>query len=254
MVQIFNTIFYEPIFNLLVLIYNWVPYHDIGLAIIILTIILKLILLPLNIQSLRSQKAMQDIQPKINEIRKTLKDRKEEMTKAIMELYRKEKVNPFSSCLPLLIQLPFLIALYRVLLKALKSDGFEALYSFVAAPVQLNHIAFGFLNLAEPHNIPLALLAGVAQFFQGKMMITSSPAREAKKDPGSKDEAMLGTMNKQMLYFMPAITVFIGYSLPAGLILYWFIMNLLTILQQWIFLGKKKKEKNNQQPIITNQQ
>ncbi|MEA3272568.1 MAG: YidC/Oxa1 family membrane protein insertase [Patescibacteria group bacterium] len=250
MIQLFNTIFYEPIFNTLVWLYNVVPGYDIGVAIIILTIILKILLFPLNLQSLRSQKAMQDIQPKINEIKKRLKDKKDEMSKAIMQLYRSEKVNPFSSCLPLLIQLPFLIALYRVLLKALNSEGFEVLYPFIVNPGQINPIAFGFVNLAEPHNIPLALLAGVAQFFQGKMMITSSPHKEAKKDPGSKDEAMLGSMNKQMLYFMPAITVFIGYSLPGGLILYWFVMNLLTIVQQWFFL--KKKHNTNTTQINTN--
>lgn len=239
MVQLFNTIFYEPIFNLLIFIYNIIPNHDIGIAIIILTILLKLLLLPLNIKSLRSQKALQDLQPKINEIKTTLKDKKEEMTKAMMELYRKEKVNPFSSCLPLLIQLPFLIALYRVLLTGLNSEGFGALYSFVSSPGHINPVAFGFVNLSEPHNIALSLLAGAAQFIQGKMMITTPPPKETKKDPGSKDEAMLGSMNKQMLYFMPAITVFIGYSLPGGLVLYWFIMNLLTIVQQWFFLGKK---------------
>jgi len=242
MIQLFYTIFYEPIFNLLIFLYNVIPGHDIGVAIIILTIILKVILFPLNLQSLRSQKAMQEIQPKISEIKSRLKDKKEEMTKAIMELYRKEKVNPFSSCLPLLIQLPFLIALYRVLLKGLNSEGFEVLYPFVTNPGAINPIAFGFVNLAEPHNVILALMSGVAQFIQGKMMITTPPSKEARKDPGSKDEAMLGSMNKQMLYFMPALTVFIGYSLPAGLVLYWFIMNLLTILQQWLFLGKKKED------------
>lgn len=252
MIGLFNTIFYQPIFNLLVLLYDTIPGNDIGVAIIVLTAIIKLILLPLNVQALRSQKAMQDIQPKINELKEKYKDNKEEMTKAMMALYRNEKVNPFSSCLPLLIQLPFLLALYRVLLSGLNSKGFEILYPFVANPGQIDPIAFGFVNLANNHNIPLALAAGIAQYFQGKMMITTQPPKKVQKDPGSKDEAMLGAMNKQMLYFMPVLTIFISYSLPGGLALYWLTMTLLTILQQWYFLGKKGGKKTEIEVIQKN--
>lgn len=240
MIQLFNTIFYDPIYNLLILFYNFIPGHDIGVAIIVLTVFIKLILFPLNLKSLKSQKSLQDLQPKLDELKTKFKDNKEEMTKAMMELYRNEKVNPFSSCLPVLIQLPFLIALYRVLLSGLSSSGFEALYPFVTNPGQINSVAFGFLNLSESQNIILCLLAGASQFLQGKMMITKQPPKTASKDPGSKDEAMLGMMNKQILYFMPAVTVFIGYSLPCGLVLYWLVMNLLTIFQQWYFFKPKK--------------
>ncbi len=240
MANLFHIIFYQPIFNLLVWLYDVIPGYDIGIAIIALTVILKFLLFPLTIKSLRSQKALQEIQPKINEIKEKYKNQKEEMSKAIMELYRKEKVNPFSSCLPILIQLPFLIALYQVLAAGLKSSGFEALYPFVANPGHIDTIFLEFMDLAESKNVILCLLAGITQFFQGKMMTTSSPARVAQKDPGSKDEAMLGSMNKQMLYMMPILTVFIGYSLPGGLVLYWLVMNALTIVQQWIFLRPKK--------------
>src|SRR3989338_8207042 len=119
MSQIFNLIFYQPILNLLVFLYNIVPGHDIGLAIIIMTVIIKLILLPLSKQSIRSQKAMQDLQPKIEEIKKKYANNKEEQGRAMMQLYKQEKVNPFSSCLPLLIQLPFLFAVFFFFLKRL---------------------------------------------------------------------------------------------------------------------------------------
>lgn len=240
MTNLFHIIFYQPIFNLLVWLYDTIPGYDIGIAIIILTIILKLLLFPLTLKSLKSQKALQDIQPKINEIKEKYKNNKEEIAKATMELYRKDKVNPFSSCLPILIQLPFLIALYQVLAAGLKSSGFDALYPFIANPGNIDTVFLGFIDLAESKNVVLCLLAGVTQFFQGKMMLTAPPARVAQKDEGSKDEAMLSSMNKQMLYMMPILTIFIGYSLPGGLVLYWIVMNILTIVQQWAFLKPKK--------------
>ncbi len=240
MANLFHIIFYQPIFNLLVWFYNVIPGHDIGIAIIILTIVLKFLLFPLTLKSMKSQKSLQDLQPKINEIKEKYKNNKEELAKATMELYRRDRVNPFSSCLPILIQLPFLIALYQVLAAGLKSSGFEALYPFVANPEHINTVSFGFLDLAASKNVILCLLAGISQFFQGKMMSTASPSRVAGKDEGSKDEAMLSSMNKQMLYMMPILTVFIGYSLPGGLVLYWIVMNLLTIAQQWVFLRPKK--------------
>ncbi|MEK7211160.1 MAG: YidC/Oxa1 family membrane protein insertase [Patescibacteria group bacterium] len=238
MIQLFNTIFYQPIFNLLIWLYNVIPGSDIGVAIIILTIILKILLYPLSKKSLESQKAMQGIQPKLKEVQEKYKDNKQAQTKAVMELYSREKVSPFSSCLPLLIQLPFLIALYQVLMDGLKSQKMELLYPFVKNPGTINAISFGFLDLSKP-NIALAVLSGLAQFWQAKMFSTMTPPKSA--GAGGKDESMMATMNKQMVYFMPAMTVVIGVSLPGGLTLYWLVMTLLTVLQQWWFFRNDKK-------------
>lgn len=236
MSNIFNVILYQPIFNLLVFFYNTIPGHDVGVAIIVLTIVIRLILWPFAQKSLKSQKAMQTIQPKIEELKKKYKDNKEKMTQEMMRLYKEEKVNPFSSCLPLLIQFPFLIAVFQVFRNGLSSDAsLNLLYPFVANPGHINAIAFGFLDLAKS-NIYLAILAGLAQFWQAKMMVTKKPAVNT---PGSKDESMMAAMNKQMVYFMPLITVFISMSLPGGLALYWFITTLLMAVQQ-IFIFKKK--------------
>jgi YidC/Oxa1 family membrane protein insertase len=234
MTQLFTTIFYQPILNLLVFIYNTVPGHDLGITIIILTIVIKLILLPLSKQSIKSQKALQELQPKIDEIKKTYAKNKEEMSKAMMQLYKDSKVNPFSSCLPLIIQLPFLFAVFRVFRTGLSNGALNLVYSFINRPEMINSIAFGFLDLNKP-NIFLAILAGAAQFWQTKMMMTKKPEVAIE---GSKDENMMAIMNKQMLYFMPIMTVFIGISLPGGLSLYWFITTLLTILQQ-MYIFKK---------------
>ena len=236
MSQIFNLVFYQPILNLLVFLYNIVPGHDIGLAIIIMTIVIKLILLPLSKQSIKSQKALQELQPKIDEIKKKYADKKEEQGRAMMELYKQEKVNPFSSCLPLLIQLPFLWAVFMVFRAGLSGQSLNLVYSFVYQPEFINTVSLGFINLAKP-NAVLAVLAGLAQFWQAKMMSTKRP--EIKSE-GAKDENMMAIMNKQMLYMMPALTVFIGLSFPGGLALYWLVTTLLTALQQ-LYLFKQKE-------------
>ena len=236
MSQIFNLIFYQPILNLLVFLYNIVPGHDIGLAIIIMTVIIKLILLPLSKQSIKSQKSLQELQPKIDEIKKKYANNKEEQGRAMMQLYKEEKVNPFSSCLPLLIQLPFLWAVFMVFRAGLSGKSLDLVYSFIHRPEIINTMSLGFIDLAKP-NVILAVLAGLAQFWQAKMMTTKRPEVRGN---GAKDEDMMAIMNKQMVYIMPALTVFIGLSFPGGLALYWLITTLLTALQQ-LYLFKKKE-------------
>jgi len=239
MMQFFNEIFYKPIFNLLIFLYTTIPGHDLGLAIILLTVVIKLVLWPFSNGALRSQKALTDIQPKLEALKKEYvgKEKQEELAKAMMALYSKEKVSPFSSCLPVLVQLPVFIALYHALSQGLKSSGFDQLYPFVTNPGAITPTLFGFVNLANP-NIPLALLAGVSQYFQAKMMITR---QQPRKTPGAGDEDMLATMNKQMLYMMPVLTVILGWTLPGGLALYWLLTNLLTILQQYLYFKHADK-------------
>ncbi|PIT87101.1 MAG: hypothetical protein COU31_04995 [Candidatus Magasanikbacteria bacterium CG10_big_fil_rev_8_21_14_0_10_40_10] len=236
MYQLFYVVLYQPIFNFLVWLYNIIPGQDVGVVIIIITVLIRLALYPMTSKSIKAQRSLQDLQPKMNEIKAKYKDDKQKQTQAIMELYKNNKVNPFGSCLPLLIQLPILIALYKVLQDGLKSTDLSAnLYSFVSNPGHLNPLSFGFINLATP-NIVLAVMAGAAQFWQAKTMIRRQAPKEA--GVGAKDENMMAMMNKQMLYFMPAFTVFIGLSLPAGLTLYWFFSTLLMAIQQ-IFVAKK---------------
>ena len=203
------------------------------MAIILLTLLIKFALYPLAQQSIKSQKALQDLQPKIDEIKLKYKDDKEGLSKAMMSVYKDNKVNPFSSCLPLLVQLPFLIAIFQVLSKGLNDSG--SLYSFIKAPENINYIFLGIADLSKP-NIILAVLSGAAQFWQSKMMITKKP--EIKSE-GSKDEEFASIMNKQMLYMMPVITVLIGMKLPGGLALYWLASTLFTVFQQRLVFRKK---------------
>ncbi len=247
MVHFFTTIFYQPILNLVVFIYNLLPNHDIGWTIIILTIIVKIILYPLSKKSIEGQKALQELQPKLEEIKKKYADNKEAMSRAMMDLYKQEKVNPLSSCLPLLLQLPFFWAIFRVFRDELTGKALILIYPFIHNPGVINPVAFGFINFSKS-NIVFAILAGVSQFFQAKMM----PMRPAPiKSEGALDENMMSVMNKQMLYFMPALTIFICLTLPSGLAFYWLISTLLTIAQQWvIFHHTKPKEGGDNKKII----
>ena len=155
----------------------------------------------------------------------------------MMQLYKQEKVNPFSSCLPLLIQLPFLWAVFIVFRDGLSNQALNDIYSFIYNPGTINAISLGFINLAKP-NLVLAVLAGAAQFWQAKMMVTKRPE---VKTPGAKDEDMMTIMNKQMLYMMPILTVVIGMTFPGGLALYWLVTTVLTALQQMYLFKQKEK-------------
>ncbi len=237
MTALFHTIFFQPIFNILIWLYGILPYKDIGISIILLTLIVKVITYPLALLQIKQQREMQELQPKIEEIRKRLKDDQDAQAKELMELYKKEKVNPAAGCWPLLVQIPIFIALYQALNVGLKAGGYGDLYAFVPTPTSIQTIFIGLFDLTKP-NYVLAVLAGLVQFFQTKHIlkppaatITQPPADVATAD-GAKDESMAAMMNKQMMYVMPLMTVFIGISLPGGLTLYWLVMSALTLAQQ----------------------
>jgi YidC/Oxa1 family membrane protein insertase len=236
-VNIFNTFLYFPLFNLLVLLYDYVPGHDFGISIIFLTIIIRLVLYPLSVKAVRSQRALSALQPKLSEIQKLYKDDREKQAKETMDLYKKENINPFSGLFLTLIQLPILIALYRVFWDGLKPETLAHLYSFVINPGHINTLFLGFLNLSAP-NIVLAIIAGVIQFYQTKMIMPSS-----SKTPG-KSMDMAAMMQKQMVYFLPLLTVVILLRLPSALGLYWIATGIFSIVQQYLII------KNH--PIKTN--
>lgn len=232
--SLFTTLFYQPILNLLVFLHETISFSDMGIAILIFTAVIKLILWPLNKKSIEAQKSLQDLQPKLDELKIKYKDDKVGLSQATMALYKDHKVNPFSSCLPLLIQFPFLIAIFNIFRDGV-NNKLDLVYPFINHPETLNMMSLGLLDLSKP-NIYLAILAGAAQFWQSRMMLAKKPT---VKTDGSKDENMAAIMSKQMMYFMPAITIFIGISLPGGLTLYWFLMTLFTALQQLLIFKKK---------------
>lgn len=238
-VNIFNITLYQPLFNILILLYQYLPGHDLGAAVIILTVLIRVILYPLGIQAIRSQKALSELQPKIQEIQKKYKHDKEKQARATMELYQKEKINPFSGCLPLFIQFPILIALFLVFKSGFQPEQMIHLYSFVPSPGIINPSFLGIANLAQScsveingqqslilGNVILAVFAGVSQFFQTKMI---APKTKQTKD---KTGGFSQIIQKQMLYFFPVFTVFICWNLPSAVALYWGITSIFTIIQQ----------------------
>lgn len=238
---LYQVIAYQPILNVLVFLYNHTA--DLGIAIVFLTIIIKLALWPLSRKAIKSQKELQEIQPELDELKQKYANDKAELGKATMELYKEYKINPFSSCLPMLIQLPFLFAVFRVLRVGLSEDLY-LVYSFLPKPENFQAITLGFMDLSKPSPY-LAVLAGVAQFVQAKMMMAKNKKKVVNKDEKTKEEGMAEIMNKQMLYIFPIVTVVFGFSLPGGLTLYWFMFTFFTIVQQYLVLKVKKNNKPN---------
>ena len=242
LIQFFNLVLYQPLLNGLILLYTYLPGRDFGIAVIVLTLIIRLILHPSSLKAIKSQKALSSLQPKIKEIQNKYKGNREELAKATMELYRREKISPFSGCLPLLLQLPILIALYRVFffLKDFAPEALKAvLYGFVPYPGLINLTFLGIINLSQS-NFFLALTAGVLQFFQSKMSIGK---QQSKKGDFSS------MMQSQMLYFFPVFTIFIVWKLGSIIGLYWIVSTLFSIGEQYIVKSKitnaKQKEREN---------
>lgn len=219
---------YRPLLNLLVWGYNSVPGHDVGIVIIALTIVVRLILAPTMHKQLKSQGAMAKLQPKLDEIKTRYKDDKEAQSRAVMELYREHKVNPLGSCLPLLIQLPILIALYQVFNTALNGN-LNGLYHIVSNPGTINPYFLGLMNLAKP-NIGLAVLAGVLQYWQSRLMQSQNKTKPT--------DATAKAIQWQTMYFLPLFSVFIAWRLPAGLPLYWVVTTLFAVAQQYYIMRK----------------
>jgi YidC/Oxa1 family membrane protein insertase len=244
MYQLYHTLLFQPLLNLLIWLYNFIG--DIGVAIILVTILIRLILLIPSQKALKAQKSLQELQPKLEEIRKKYKDDKKKQSEEMMKFYQEKKINPLGSCLPMLIQLPILFALYSVFMKGLKADSMQFLYSFIQQPEHINTMFFGFLDMLKP-NAVLAVLAGILQFFQSKMMMIKIPKKSPSASstmPGLGD--LGGMMSKQMTYLMPAMTVFIALSLPSGLALYWATTTGIAILQQWVIMKDHKNIKTKE--------
>ncbi|MDI6882919.1 MAG: YidC/Oxa1 family membrane protein insertase [Patescibacteria group bacterium] len=234
--QLFNTVLYQPLLNLLILLYVFLPGQDFGVAVIVLTLIIKLILYPTSVRAIRSQKALSRLQPKIKEIQEKYKNDRQAQSKLMMELYRKEKINPFSGCLPLFLQLPILIALYQVFLRGLKPEIFSTLlYGFVPNPRELTTSFLGMVDLSQP-NFVLAILAGVLQFLQSKI---SSQGPKGTLGP----KGFSSMMQSQMLYFFPILTFFIVWKLGSIIGLYWVCSTLFSIGEHYIVKSKIKDQK-----------
>ena len=232
--SIYNEILFRPLFNALVWLYNVLPWQDLGLAIAILTIAIRIILTPFLWKGQSAQRKMAELQPEIKKIQEELKHDREKQGRALMEFYAKHRISPFSGCLMMLIQLPILIALFQVFQKGFDPSELRLLYGFVANPGSLNPISFGLIDLSKG-NIFLGVIAAVTQYFQIKMSVPKATQAMAK----TNDFASI--MQKQSLYIFPALILVWSYTLPSALTLYWTVLNIFAILQE--ILVKKWKVK-----------
>lgn len=227
--HIFNIILYQPLLNILVLFYKYC--HDFGLAILGLTVLIKILLFPLTLKTLKAQKVLQQLQPKLKEIQEKYKNDLEGQKRALIELSQKEKINPLSGCFPTLIQLPILIALYELFRKGLGPDQFSLLYGFVTPPEKISLTFLGIINLGQP-SLFLAVLAGTAQFIQTRISFVKDS--NLQKDSNSLKGSQL--IQKQLSYFFPFFTFLILLKLPAAVALYWLTLTIVSIIQQKLYV------------------
>ena len=230
MMTIYNEILYRPLFNIMVYLQNVIPGGDLGITIIILTIVIRVLFMPLSLKTINSQKMLKELTPKIEELKTKFKNDKTAQSAAIMRLYKENNVNPLAGCLPLLVQIPILIALYRVFIGGITEKSLIFLYGFIAVPEVINHNFLGLFDITK--NSPLlTIIAGGLQFIQSKQ----STALQA----GGGSNKELASISKQMLYFFPVMIIVIGWNLPAGLILYWITTTVFSVFEQYSIRNKK---------------
>ncbi|MCA9365280.1 membrane protein insertase YidC, partial [Candidatus Kaiserbacteria bacterium] len=233
--SIWHNLFFDPIYNLLIFFVGHIRDGDVGLAIIGAVIVVKTLLLPISIKAVKTQKIMKEIEPSLKEIKEKYKDNKEEQAKAMMAIYKDAGMNPMASVFLVFLQIPIIIALYFAVYSgggvALPEINTSLLYSWVATPVTVSMNFLGLLDITE-RSIVLAAAAGITQFFQIKL---SMPALKPKTDsaqPNFKDE-FARNMQLQMRYVMPFIIFVVAYSISAAIALYFFVSNIVTLLQEF---------------------
>ena len=206
-----------PILHLMNWVYRYVGNY--GIAIILLTVVSKILFYPLTVKSMRSMKAMQQLQPQINTLRNKYKNDPQRMQRETLELYRKHKVNPAGGCLPMVAQIPIFYALYLALSVSVELQG-ATFFCFGLVPSWIPLLGGTDLWICDlasyDPTYALPILMGVTMFVQQKMTPVAGDPRQAK-----------------MMLIMPFVFTFMFINLPAGLVLYWTVSNVLQILQQW---------------------
>ena len=230
--NLWDLIVLNPVLNFLVVLYG-VLFHNFGLAIIVLTLLVRLVTMPLTLKQLKSTRKMQELQPKLTEIQKKYAKNKEKLAQEQMKLYKESGISPLGCIVPMVIQMPIWIALYQSIIRALAvtpealSDLSGHLYSWP----MVNKLAplgsdFLWINLAVPDGtMLLPILVGASMWVQQKMVATPSP------DPRQQ------SMTSMMQWMLPLMFVLFSLSFPAGLALYWLFSNLIGIAVQYVAVG-----------------
>ncbi|MBI5644667.1 membrane protein insertase YidC [Candidatus Kaiserbacteria bacterium] len=242
---LFHAIIYNPIYNGLVFFVDLLPTHDIGIAVVIVTVIVRLILFPLSRRAIKAQMGMKALAPEIEALKKKYKDNPQEHSRALFALYRERDVHPFAGFLVLVVQIPILLGLYWVFARA----GFptvhaDLLYSFVPMPHAVNMEFLGLVNMGGK-SIVLAMLAALTQLIYTRLSMGprgSQTPVEAVESSFSAD--MAKSFDLQARYVLPIVVGVIAYTVAAAAPLYWVTSNIFMIAQEYLsgrrFNGIKK--------------
>lgn len=233
----FHTVIYVPIYNALALFVSWLPMGDVGLAIICITILVKLILFPLAVRASHTQLAMRALEPQLKVLRERYKTNAQELALKTMALYRENKVNPFASFLIILIQLPVILGLYWVIWADSKTGVFnpDLLYSFVTQPQVSSFIFLNWIPLGTG-SILLAVLTGITQFYLSRLMMPAAPEKTGK----AFQDDLATSMHLQMRYVFPVLLGGIAYVATAAIALYFITSNIFGIMQE--FAARRRHE------------
>ena len=240
----FSAVIYNPLYNTLVFLIGNIPYADVGIAVILLTILVKIILLPLAQIAIRSQILMNAIKPELDAIREKYKKDKQEQARQTMSLYKEKKINPLAMILPLFVQIPIIFGLYWVFFRGgLPDVNMDLLYSFISVPDVVNMQFIGLVDMGGK-SIVIAFLAGITQYIHTKI---SFPKPNIKNNEQSFKNDLARSMHIQMRYVLPVIVGVISYTISAAIAVYWTTSNLFAIGQE-IFVRQrmlKESEENS---------
>jgi YidC/Oxa1 family membrane protein insertase len=239
----FDTLFYKPMYNALIFILDLLPTHDVATAVIILTVLIKIILLPLSQKMFKTQILQRKIQPLISKIQDEYKDDKQKLGIKMLEIYKEHKLNPFSSILLMIIQIPIVFALYFVFANGgLPEIIKEDLYSFVSHVNNIKYVLFG-IDFTKA-NVLIGFIAGLSQYVQIRLSLQNmKPVDPTKPMSEMKpEEIMQKQMSFMMKYFIPIVIFIASVNVSAAVALYWIVSSLFMIAQELYFRNKYKEE------------
>lgn len=237
MSYLYNTFFYEPLYNALMFMFEFIPWADAGVVVILLTIIVRFMMYPLSKKSVDTQVKMSEISPQIEEIKKKYKEKPEEHARLILAIYKEKGVNPFSGIFVIMVQIPIIFALYQIFLH-LPEIKSEAMYSFLNTPDNINTMFLGIIDVSGK-SVIMALFASLSTYLQLK--VTSRYQKPPEGD--SFGENLARNMQNQMKYVFPVLVFFISYSISVAIALYWLTTNLFSVGQE-IYIRERMKKPN----------
>lgn len=227
---LFHTVFYNPIYNALVALVAFIPGGDVGIAVILVTILIRLLLLPSSLSAARTQRSMKLLEPQIKELKETHKGDKEKEALETLALYREAKVNPFASILMVFIQIPILLALYWVFYyEPFSAINTARLYAFTPVPYTVSLEFLGIISVAGKSMV-LALLAGATQFLQAHMALSGTMKPSSEKGMQNDFQRIMGL---QLKYVFPFLIGTISYTTSGAIALYFITTNLAGCIQEW---------------------